>query len=148
MAALQVGHRARRPVPENFDDFTDVSHGATFMGHFERCAAFEFLRDPSRRTALSGMKCFGTDHDNSNLQELLDIFRRKHLDVYAVDLSTDEAVRCGIRAVRVIIPGLQPLGFYYRARYLGHPRLYHAPLAMGYPSRPEADLNAWPQPFD
>jgi len=49
--------------------------------------------------------------------------------------------------VRVIIPGLQPLSFHYRARYLGHPRLYEAPALMGYPVLREEDLNGWPQPF-
>jgi ribosomal protein S12 methylthiotransferase accessory factor len=49
--------------------------------------------------------------------------------------------------VRAIIPGLQPLTFHHRARFLGHPRLYEAPVRMGYPARLEAELNAWPQPF-
>jgi ribosomal protein S12 methylthiotransferase accessory factor len=49
--------------------------------------------------------------------------------------------------VRVIIPALQPLSFSYRARYLGHARLYQAPRLMGHPVREEADLNPWPQPF-
>ena len=34
-----------------------------------------------------------------------------------------------------------------RARFLGHPRLYEAPARMGYPTRSEAELNAWPQAF-
>jgi ribosomal protein S12 methylthiotransferase accessory factor len=46
-----------------------------------------------------------------------------------------------------VIPGLQPVGFDYRARYLGHQRLYDAPKQMGYPVYAEEDLNPWPQPF-
>jgi ribosomal protein S12 methylthiotransferase accessory factor len=49
--------------------------------------------------------------------------------------------------VRAVVPGLQPLTFHYRARFLGSPRLYEAPARMGYPVRAEAELNAWPQPF-
>jgi ribosomal protein S12 methylthiotransferase accessory factor len=52
-----------------------------------------------------------------------------------------------MNVVRAIVPGLQPLTFHYRARFLGHPRLYQAPARMGYPTRLEAELNAWPQPF-
>jgi ribosomal protein S12 methylthiotransferase accessory factor len=69
------------------------------------------------------------------------------MPVYAVDLSTDEAIRAGFRVVRVLIPSLQPLSFHYRARYLGHPRLYDAPAKMGYAVRAEGELNPWPQAF-
>jgi ribosomal protein S12 methylthiotransferase accessory factor len=77
----------------------------------------------------------------------LNMLREKELPAYAVDLSTDEAVRSGIRIVRVIIPGLQPLSFRYRARFLGHPRLYELPRKMGFPVLTEDELNDFPQPF-
>jgi ribosomal protein S12 methylthiotransferase accessory factor len=69
------------------------------------------------------------------------------MEAFVVDLSTDEALRCGVRIVRVLIPALQPLSFNYRARYLGHPRLYDAPMQMGHPVHQEEQLNHWPQPF-
>jgi ribosomal protein S12 methylthiotransferase accessory factor len=52
-----------------------------------------------------------------------------------------------MHVVRVIVPGLQPLSFCHRARYLGHQRLYRAPARMGYPAWPESRINPWPQPF-
>ena len=78
---------------------------------------------------------------------VLERFRRKGLDVYVVDLSTDEALRSGVRVVRVLVPGLQPFSFQYRAQYKGHRRLYDAPKEMGYPVHDEDQLNTWPQPF-
>jgi ribosomal protein S12 methylthiotransferase accessory factor len=69
------------------------------------------------------------------------------MPLYAIDLSTDEAIRHGFRVVRVVIPSLQPLSFHYRARYLGHPRLYRAPSLMGHVAKAEDELNPWPQPF-
>jgi ribosomal protein S12 methylthiotransferase accessory factor len=78
---------------------------------------------------------------------VLDKLKRKSLDAYAVDLTSDEALRAGVRVVQVIIPGLQPVGFPYRSRYLGHPRLYEAPKQMGYPVYSEEEINPWPQPF-
>ncbi|MFC7479479.1 hypothetical protein ACFQX7_04670 [Luedemannella flava] len=69
------------------------------------------------------------------------------MDAYVVDLTSDEALRAGMTVVRTVIPRLQPLSFSYRARYLGHPRLYRAPARMGHPTRSEAELNPWPQPF-
>jgi ribosomal protein S12 methylthiotransferase accessory factor len=81
------------------------------------------------------------------LDRLVHLLRAKSMDAYVVDLTTDEALRCGMYVVRVIIPSLQPLSFNYRARYLGHPRLYLAPKTLGYPVLPESELNEWPQPF-
>jgi ribosomal protein S12 methylthiotransferase accessory factor len=73
--------------------------------------------------------------------------RAQCVDAYAVDLTTDEAVREGLRVVRVVAPQLQPLSFQYRARFLRNARLYKVPQAMGYPPKGEAELNSWPQPF-
>jgi ribosomal protein S12 methylthiotransferase accessory factor len=83
----------------------------------------------------------------SPLQLVLDQLARNHFEVYAVDLSTDEALNSGMRVVRVVIPGLQPFSFHYRAQYKGHARLYDAPRRMGYTARREEQLNEWPQPF-
>lgn len=147
VAAIDAGRRASRPIPDSFDNFTEIFHGAVYMASHERSGTFKFLLAGGRRQALSSMPNLASGNPASDLQAILEVFRRKGLAVYAVDLSTDEAVRCGLRVVRVLIPGLQPLGFYYRARYLGHPRLYQAPVEMGYVAHAESQLNHWPQPF-
>ena len=67
--------------------------------------------------------------------------------VYALDISTDEAVRVGFHVVRVVIPSLQPFSYVYHAQYKAHRRLYEAPRAMGYTVHAEADLNPHPIPF-
>jgi ribosomal protein S12 methylthiotransferase accessory factor len=93
------------------------------------------------------MACTGEGNHKLDLRLLIDILKKKQLEAFALDLTTDEAIRAGLRIVRVIIPGLQPLSFNYRARYLGHPRLYEMPQMMGYPVYNEEQLNHWPQPF-
>ena len=52
-------------------------------------------------------------------------------------------------AVKVIIPGLQPLSAGHRFRVHGGRRLFEAPLAMGMTDRQLTmrDLNPWPHPF-
>ncbi len=65
----------------------------------------------------------------------------------AVDLTTDEARQAGATVVRVAVPRLMPLSFVHRARYLGHPRLYEAPRAMGHPVLDEDEITRLPQPF-
>ena len=147
MAACRIAFRTPKSAPENWDDFTDVFHGAAYMVSSERAEAFEFLLQPGDRRRLSEMTIMESQDDKLMLSTVLEQLRLSRLDAYAVDLSTDEALRAGIRVVRAIIPGLQPLSFYYRARYLGHPRLYEAPRNMGHTVYGEEHLNRWPQPF-
>lgn len=146
-ASSRIAMLAERSVPENIDDFTNVFHGATYMGNPERLHAYDFLVKSPGRRFVSEMSSLDTGDRMKNLTLLLDRLAEKNLDVYAVDLTTDEAVRAGMRVVRVIIPGLQPLSFSYRCRFLGHPRLYEGPKAMGYAVKGEEEINPWPQPF-
>jgi ribosomal protein S12 methylthiotransferase accessory factor len=147
MASCRIPFRQSRQVPANWDNFTDLFHGAAYMARVEQAGAFDFLLKSPNRRSLSAMPSLEMGDAKVNLRELLRCFRQKQLDIYAVELSTDEALRVGFRVVRVIIPALQPFSFYYRARYLGHPRVYDAPRQMGYPVRAEEQLNQWPQPF-
>ena len=149
---IRIAFRKPRPVPATFDEFTELFHGATYMARAEHNSAFDFLLRQNHRRPLSKITAIRGNEDGDedvaqSLVAVLSLFRRRGMDVYAVDMSTDETIRAGIWAVRVIIPSLQPLGFYYRARYLGHSRLYEAPERMGYPVHGEALLNHWPQPF-
>jgi ribosomal protein S12 methylthiotransferase accessory factor len=149
MAAFRRGFRTPRQVPEKWEDFTEILHGAIYMARAERTSAFDFLVKSDRRHLLSKLAKShkNKDDDQADLMQVLNILRSKNLEAYAVELSTDEALRFGVRVVRVIIPGLQPLSLNYRARYLGHPRLYEAPKHMGYEAHDEDQLNHWPQPF-
>jgi ribosomal protein S12 methylthiotransferase accessory factor len=148
MASGRIAFRNSRPTPENWDDFRDVSQGAAYMARAERSDAFSFLLESGRTRSLSDMAALDFPDSKQALQVVLELLRRKRMEAFAVDLSTDEALRSGMRVVRVVVPGLHPLSFHYRARYLGHRRLYEAPLEMGYPVSPEEQVNHWPQPFD
>jgi ribosomal protein S12 methylthiotransferase accessory factor len=149
LTACAIGFRGRREIPEEWDDFSDVHHGAVYMADAARASAFEFLLASSGTQPVDGMVSPVAISDDSaaTLKKLLIHLQKKGLDVYAADLSTDEALRAGVRAVRVVIPGLQPFPYRYRARYLGHPRLYSAPQAMGHRVLDEDRVNAWPNPF-
>jgi ribosomal protein S12 methylthiotransferase accessory factor len=147
LTAFPLALERVKDVPQSLDDFTKVSHGATYMAHYEHQHAFRFLVDTPHSRPLANIAFSGSYSDKTALENIIQRFRSKDLDLYAIDLSTDEALRLGMRVVRVIVPGLQPLGFQYRARFLGHPRLYEAPKQMGHPVYPETELNPWPQPF-
>jgi ribosomal protein S12 methylthiotransferase accessory factor len=147
MVFVRAGSRASVGVPESWDDFTSLAHGATYMASAERSHAFDFLRHSESISLLSEMATVQTSDPKTALVFILDQLRRKNIGVFAVDLTTDEVVRYGMKAVRVVVPNLQPFAFRYLARFLGHPRLYDAPRNMGYSVRSEENLNKWPQPF-
>lgn len=147
MAACRVAFRNPKPVPEKWEEFKDIFHGASYMARAENAHSFDFLMSSSHTRPLSEMVSVEGTDDKEILRVVLERFRRAAMEVCAVDLTTDEALRSGMRVVRVIIPALQPLSFHYLARFLGHPRLYEAPKNMGYPIYGEDQLNKWPQPF-
>lgn len=147
MAACRIAFRNPRAVPESFEEFKDIFDGATYMARAENASAFDFLLKSGRTRSLSEISNLEMTDDRQALHMILDRFRSRNMDVYAVDLTTDEALRVGMKVVRVVIPRLQPLSFHYLARFLGHPRIYEAPKNMGYPACDERHMNHWPQPF-
>jgi ribosomal protein S12 methylthiotransferase accessory factor len=149
LSATAIGFRNHRPIPNHPDDFTELHHGSVYMARAERAPAFDFLLQSPRVRSLMERRpaVAAQDRPRDVLKSLLSVLFQKGLEVFAVDLTTDEALRAGLRVVRVIIPGLQPFSCRYRARYLAHARLYEAPAAMDYPVRKERELNPWPNPF-
>jgi ribosomal protein S12 methylthiotransferase accessory factor len=145
--AGRVAVRMAPPVSSPVEDFEAVWEGAAYMARAEHLGAFGFLLASSRRVAVSDLVSLATGTPEGDLRVLVERLAERGLDVVVVDLTTDEAARAGLWVVRAVIPGLQPLSFNYRARFLGHPRLYDAPPRMGYRSWAEPDLNPWPQPF-
>jgi ribosomal protein S12 methylthiotransferase accessory factor len=147
LVSVRIALHDDEPSTDDIGSFTDVSDGATYMCVPERASAFDFLLDSPARRRLSEMPVLSTGDPTADLRLVRDRLAACGLDAYVIDLTTDEALRVGMNAVRAVVPGLQPLTFHHRARFLGHPRLYRAPVRMGYPARLEAELNAWPQPF-
>lgn len=153
IGAHSIGFRADRPMPSAFEDFTAIHHGATYMAHAERASAWAFLLDGERnssKVACSSELDAKELHDNTPDQQmsyLLDRLSACGMEAYAVDLTSVEAFSAGMRVVRVVVPGLQPLPYRYTTRYLAHPRLYDAPRRMGYRVLAESQINSWPHPF-
>jgi ribosomal protein S12 methylthiotransferase accessory factor len=147
MFHVRTAFRQPRPVPDAAEDFTNIFHGAALMAKAERAECFDFLLKSESRRRLSEIPEIQAGSCQAALQLVLERLRMSKMSAYAVELSTDECLRAGLRVVKAIIPALQPISFNYRARFLGHPRLYDAPGRMGYRALKEADLNPWPQPF-
>ncbi|MBT2445600.1 YcaO-like family protein [Streptomyces sp. ISL-43] len=146
-ASSRIAMQVNRPMPDSVDDFQHVFHGASYMGSPDRLGDFDFLLKGEARTPFSELPHLSSGDSGQDLALLVDMLARAGYEAVAVDCTTDEARDVGFRVVRVLVPGLMPLSFTHRARYLAHPRLYEAPARMGYPVHAEPDLNPLPQPF-
>ena len=151
VASCSAWLRRTGDIPAQVEDFNLLYHGASYMAREEQAHAFDFLLNSRARIQLGNVAAKSPVPPSLDSRAALTMVVRRLTEfgysVYAADLSTDEALSVGMRIVRVVIPGLMPFSWTQRARYLGHPRLYQAPAAMGYPVRNELKLNPWPQPF-
>lgn len=70
-------------------------------------------------------------------------------DVLIVDVTPPDVAALGVRVVRGIVPGFQPIHFGADQARLGHPRLFAAPHRWGLRERvaERADLNPDPHPL-
>lgn len=127
-------------------DFTTIADGARYMGLADHASAFDFLVDgyedrvPQERPVLP-------QNPEDRLHSLINTVADKGMQVIAVDRTTSELAAAGLTAVCVVIPDLQPMTLQPLVRFRAHPRLYSAPILMGYRALTEAELNPWPQPF-
>ncbi|GHD35323.1 hypothetical protein GCM10007147_41700 [Nocardiopsis kunsanensis] len=140
--AIEEGQEA----PDDPRTFHDVMHGAVHMADASRAHAFDFLRQerlPRRRP--EDMARLPQDPGEA-LNVLYGRLAEAGQDVFAVDLTTDEAARVGMHAVRVLVPGLVPLSFSPAAQFTGTPRLRRPSWARS-AAPSEEELNPWPQPF-
>ncbi|MFB7155416.1 YcaO-like family protein [Lysinibacillus sp. NPDC056232] len=146
-ASARIALQNRTLKGNDFNQFYEVMDGALYMGQASNASSFNFLKQSESTSKLSEMKNLSTGSDQADLKKLISILKKKGHEIFAVDLTTDEAKRAGLKATRVIIPSLQPLSFAYRAQFKGTSRLFQAPVNMGYKIRTEDQLNKNPQPF-
>ncbi len=84
-----------------------------------------------------------------NLDDLVTSLVAVAGDVLIVDVTPADVAALGVRVVRAIVPGFQPIHFGADQARLGHPRLFTAPHRWGWRSRPanRDDLNPDPHPL-
>jgi ribosomal protein S12 methylthiotransferase accessory factor len=144
MATLREAFHADEKIPQRPEDFSWVMHGAMFMAQPEHADAFDWLvqqRPPSDADPRI------PDDPDELLRHLLDLLDARGMPAVVVDHTSRELAQCGLTALTVVVPDLQPMSLHPLAQFRAHPRLYDAPRRMGLPSHPEQELNPWPQPF-
>ncbi len=132
--------------PESFAEFFALTDGSRYMAKPERAAAFSFLVNDARQRIAPEREEM-QENPVDFLDQLLARLSGRDMQVLAVNCTTRELAAVGLTAVNVIIPDLQPMSLLPLAQYRAHPRLYSAPLLMGYPSLTEEELNPWPVPY-
>jgi ribosomal protein S12 methylthiotransferase accessory factor len=93
--------------------------------------------------------CALSDDVKANVEYCLERLAALDLEVIVVDLTTPDVDSLGLKVVKVLIPGTQPLDFGTRWQHLGGRRLYETPVRMGYRRTPPQvdELNRLPHPF-
>jgi ribosomal protein S12 methylthiotransferase accessory factor len=130
-------------APENVRRLED--HSAAYE-HPDWLPQASFLWASSRRAPIRRVDLPGDPLEQ--LKELIAVLDKHGHELIGVDITAADVSKYGLKVVRAIIPGLQPLGFAQRIR-LGGRRLYEAPVRMGYHRAParEEDLNRVPHCF-
>jgi ribosomal protein S12 methylthiotransferase accessory factor len=122
-----------------------IDDHALLYAHPGAAGAFAFLeRSPEIVVDWTMPNSSATDR----LRRLAEHFRTHGGDVLYYDVTASDLEEFGLRTVRVIVPGFQPLHFGRQPR-LGGRRLYELPRRLGIsevPARPEL-LNMDPHPL-
>ncbi|NWK83667.1 YcaO-like family protein [Staphylococcus sp. GSSP0090] len=110
------------PENSNITFFTNVDQGGRFMAHYFNDDAFEFFNTINKTEKLNYEKQnFLTDEDE--LKYLLKILKENKFTVLASDISCREVEEENFKAVKVVIPEMQPISFVYKSRFLATKRL-------------------------
>jgi len=137
--------------PKQADEVKRLDDHHTAYSHPQWLSRAQFLWSSTRRQRFDELTTCARpiERPGEQLADAVDTMRRHEMEVIAVDLTPPDVVETGIRVVRAVIPGLQPIGFGEHAARLGGQRLYWAPCRMGYRSAPleEHELNRDPHCF-
>jgi len=124
-----------KSVTQVFKETAQDNHGDTYADpRFFRYA--EFLGSSKRRIQERELPNYSQKDTKKDLAFCLAKLKSKGFEPIVVDITPNEVRRYGLKAVKVIVPGLQPLHFGLHFARLKNRRLYEAPVAMGYKKRP------------
>ncbi len=137
------------PRLKGYEDVQSLEDHPAFLGLPERRGEFEFLWSRPERTPLQDLPNRSCGDTKRDLEYLVrGLCERGHRVVYA-DLTTADVAPSGIRVVRTLATGLQPIHFGFGQERLGGSRLFELPHKLGFADGPrtEADINPCPHPL-
>ncbi len=144
-------HRQRSPH-ERIKSFENVKkledHGAIFAEP-EMLGELAFLFETSRVQRLEQLTSLSQGNATADLATCVRKLREAGCRVAYVDLTTPDVNSVGLRVVRAVATGLQPIHFGYRQERLGGRRIYEVPRALAYTTaaKTASELNRCPHPL-
>lgn len=124
-------------LPEAFERLDFLYHTPRQQTFQE--AFLDFYQNPPERMDL-----------RDDLECLTATYLQRGMDVLMVDQTAPEHRPCGLRCVKVLMPGMLPMTFgQQNRRIIGFERLHQLPFTLGYQDHPltEAEINPHPHPF-
>lgn len=147
-ARRYVDNPPHQRLRQHRDVVTLEDHSAFFTvaAHLGELA---FLLDNGRRQRLEELPNHAGGSIRRDLATCVDTLTRAGARVLYADLTTPDVRDRGIRVVRTLATGLQPIHFGWGEERLGGDRLYEVPARLGHGGgrRSEADLNPCPHPL-
>lgn len=108
-----------------------------------------FLDASGDRVAVGDLPAVPGDRPRQVLLGVLDRLAGQGVEVYLADATSPDVRAGGAVVAKTFAPALVPLDVWYRARFLGVPRLRQRPVELGLAPRPlrDEELTAYPHPF-
>lgn len=133
----------------SYKDVLTLEDHSAFFHPVERLKEFAFLLDNGHKQDFSALPNRSRNSVQADLEICVTSLREASSRVLFADLTTPDIGPYGLRVVRTMATGLQPMHFGYGEERLGGGRLYETPKALGYSSatRSESDLNPCPHPL-
>ena len=149
---MRAEQRAGMALPPDTDFTAEIRSFHDHIRLYSGPGLIEHTRflDASRdRVAVGDLPAVPGARPRQVLLGVLERLAPQGVDVYLADATSPDVRSGGAMVARVFAPALVPLDAWYRARFLGVPRLRQRPVELGLVPRPRRDeeLTAYPHPF-
>jgi ribosomal protein S12 methylthiotransferase accessory factor len=134
---------------KSYEEVRTLNDHSAFLMPLERIDEFAFLFENGRRQLLEDLSNLSQGQLEADLNTCVNSLVAAGCRVAYADLTTSDIVDFGLRVVRTIATGLQPMHFGFGEERLGGHRLLEVPQKLGYANglRTERDLNPCPHPL-
>lgn len=142
----------REPSHQSLRSYTDVhtmeEHSA-FFAQRERLGELDFLLALPPRQRIEELPDRSSGAIDTDLSRCVELVAAVGSRVLCVEVTTPDVASAGLRVVRMIATGLQPIHFGHGQERRGGRRLYEVPALLGQAPRATTmtDLNPCPHPL-
>ncbi len=135
---------------QGFGNVTSFEDRVQLYGSNDLSSAFSFLDADGRPPVpLSSLPSLEANSLEDDLDLCVGILAERSLETIVVDLTPVDVAACGLRAVRVLVPGLETMDGDHRLQFLGGYRWRSVPVELGL--RQERcsldEMNPYPHPY-